>query len=405
MSKQLTWEEHQQFKRAERRSAFFQRLADVVARIEDCSVDEIMLDVSREICALLGCDRLTLYALGPTRMTIVSKIKTGMDSFRDFELPIANSSIAGYVALSRRGFNIRNVYDQEELRSHSRELRFLDTVDRRTGYRTREMLALPILHAESGELLGVLQLINNRLGGPFPELVEEGGRELCKVLALAFERRSQPEITVRTRYDQLVAQGTLSRPELELARLTARRKQLDLEDVLIDDFQVTPAQLGAAFASFFGVPYEPFRAVRAGVRLHEQARREYSLRKGWLLLDDYEGRLTVLTLDPDRLKASHILDELFPRHVQRLLVTTRREFLHTAAQLYGGKVPVEEPDDEEAMMRRVRQIVVQALAASAPELQAVVRPEHVRLLRSVASEDGRGARNAQLALRIDLKMT
>lgn len=66
---------------------------------------------------------------------------------------------------------------------------------------------------------------------------------------------------------------------------------------------------------------------------------------------------------------------------------------------------MEEPDDEEAMMRRVRQIVVQALAASAPELQAVVRPEHVRLLRSVASEDGRGARNAQLALRIDLKMT
>ncbi|GIZ50169.1 GAF domain-containing protein [Noviherbaspirillum aridicola] len=405
MSKQLTWEEHQQLKRAERRSAFFQRLAEVVERIGAASdVDEIMLEVSRDICAVCGCDRLTLYAVGPSRMTIVSKIKTGMDSYRDFELPIGTSSIAGHVAMTRRGFNIRNVYDQEELRGYSRELRFLDAVDRRTGYRTREMVAMPILHADSGELLGVLQLINNRLGGPFPDLIEEGARELCRTLALAFEQRSQPDVTVRTRFDPLVAQGALSRPELELARRTARRKQLDLEDVLIDEFQVSPAQVGAAYAEFFGVPYEPFRAVRPAVSLHEHARREYSLRDGWLLLDDYDGTLTVLTLDPERLKSARILGELFPGRTVRMLVSTRREFMQTAIQLYTGRAPAEEADAEAAVMRRVQKIVMEALGAAAPELQAVVRPEHVRLLRSEAAGEGGKTRKARLALRIDLML-
>lgn len=404
MSKQLSWEEHQQRKRAERRSSFFQRLAEVAGRIEATeNVEQIMLEVSRDICSLFGCDRLTLYAVGASRMTIRSKIKTGMASFKDFELPIGNASVAGHVALTRRGFNIGNVYDEQELRGCSRELRFLDAVDRRTGYRTREMVAMPILHGGSGELLGVLQLINNRLGGPFPALVEEGARELCKTLALAFEQHAKPEIAVRGRFDPLVVQGTLSRPELELARRTARRKQLELEDVLIDEFQVRPERLGAAYAEFFGVPYEPFRAARAGVRLHENARREFSLRSGWLLLDDYERTVTVLALDPHRLHASRVIEELFPGRTLRLLVTTRREFLQTAAQLYGGMAPAEETDVEEALTRRVHKIVMQALA-SAPELQAVVRPEHVRLLRSEAADASGKPRSAQVGVRIDLRL-
>ncbi|HEY8605628.1 MAG TPA: GAF domain-containing protein [Noviherbaspirillum sp.] len=404
MNKQVSWEEHQQLKREERRAAFFQRLEDVVRRIDATEgIDEIMLEVSRDICILFGCDRLTLYAMSASRMSIESKIKTGMDSFRDFALPIGNSSIAGHVALTRRGFNIRNVYDEQELRSYSRELRFLDTVDKRTGYRTREMVAVPIVHAATGDLLGVLQLINNRLGGPFPDLVEEGARALCKTLAIAFEQRSKPAITVRTRFDPLVVQGALSRPELELARRTARRKQLDLEDVLIDEFQVKPEQLGAAYSDFFGVPYEPFRAARAGTRLHDNAKRDYSVKNGWLLLDAFGDSITVLALDPHRLQDSRAMEELFPGYGLRLRVSTRREFLQTVAQLYGDSRQGDESDAEDALTRRIQKIVMDALGSAAPELRAVVRPEHVRLLRSEAGEGGEPGK-AQVALRIDLRL-
>ena len=43
--------------------------------------------------------------------------------------------------------NIRDVYDDAELKSHNPNLRFLQEVDKRTGYRTKQMLVAPILDA------------------------------------------------------------------------------------------------------------------------------------------------------------------------------------------------------------------------------------------------------------------
>jgi len=45
------------------------------------------------------------------------------------------------------------------------------------------------------------------------------------------------------KYQYLVDDGALSVPELELAALTAKRKKMDLEKVLADEFEVTRAQL------------------------------------------------------------------------------------------------------------------------------------------------------------------
>ena len=61
-----------------------------------------MLEVSADICQLFNADRLTIYSIGEDKQSIVSKVKTGLNSFKDLKLPIAEHSIAGYVALSRK---------------------------------------------------------------------------------------------------------------------------------------------------------------------------------------------------------------------------------------------------------------------------------------------------------------
>ena len=50
---------------------------------------------------LFNADRLTIYSIGEDKGSIVSKVKTGLNSFKDLKLPIAEQSIAGYVALSQ----------------------------------------------------------------------------------------------------------------------------------------------------------------------------------------------------------------------------------------------------------------------------------------------------------------
>src|SRR5712692_2840588 len=130
------------------------------------NIDEIMLEVSADICALVNADRLTIYSVGEDKQAIVSKVKTGLNSFKDLKLPIAEHSIAGYIALSKKTVNINDVYDDGELRGLNANLRFLQEVDKRTGYRTKQMLVAPIVEQGTSELIGVIQIINNKTGVP-----------------------------------------------------------------------------------------------------------------------------------------------------------------------------------------------------------------------------------------------
>src|ERR1039457_6173229 len=66
------------------------------------NVDEIMLEVSKDICALFNADRLTIYVVGEDNISLISKVKTGLNSFKDLKLPIAEQSLAGYRSEERR---------------------------------------------------------------------------------------------------------------------------------------------------------------------------------------------------------------------------------------------------------------------------------------------------------------
>jgi len=95
------------------RLAFQKQLQGVTNKIHATNnIDEIMLEVSADVCALFNADRLTIYSMGEDKQSIVSKVKTGLNSFKDLKLPIAEHSIAGYVALAKKTANIKDVYDE-----------------------------------------------------------------------------------------------------------------------------------------------------------------------------------------------------------------------------------------------------------------------------------------------------
>src|SRR2546423_10211753 len=126
------------------RLAFQKQLQGVTNKIHATNnIDEIMLEVSADVCALFNADRLTIYSISEDKTSIVSKVKTGLNSFKDLKLPIAEHSIAGFVAVHKKMINIRDVYDEKELKSYSPQLNFLKQVDSKTGYRTKQMLVAP----------------------------------------------------------------------------------------------------------------------------------------------------------------------------------------------------------------------------------------------------------------------
>ncbi|MBS0309596.1 MAG: GAF domain-containing protein, partial [Proteobacteria bacterium] len=326
----------------ERRLAFSRQLQTLANSIHAAAdMDGIKLGLSRELCHLFGCDRLTIYTISERKTEIESKMRLDADTIKHFRLPISDTSIVGYVALTRRAVNISDVYDDAELHAIAPNLQFLQKIDQKLHYRTREMLAVPVLHPQNGELLGALQLVNNRLGGPFAQMIEDGAKELSQTLAIAIERHSQTPAVIRTKFDPLAVLGLLSKPELELARRSARRKEIDQEDVLIDEFQVTLAALGAAYAHYFDVAYEPFRAERKRSTLLQNFRRDYIDRNAWLVLEDSPGAVVLLALDPENLRNARTAEALFPKTDITYRVTTRREFVQTVDQLFAQEVAQE----------------------------------------------------------------
>jgi type II secretory ATPase GspE/PulE/Tfp pilus assembly ATPase PilB-like protein/GAF domain-containing protein len=302
------------------------------------NVDEIMLEVSKDICALFNADRLTIYVVGEDNISLVSKVKTGLNSFKDLKLPIAEQSLAGYAAMHKKLLNIKDVYDEKELAKYSSHLRFLQEVDKRTGYRTKQMLVAPILDAVNGDLVGVMQVINNKAGVPFTVMIEEGVQELSQTMAVALrQHQRQQHTSAKTKYDYLVADAVLSAAEFELATRTARRKGIDIEEVLLDEFQVSVAALGKALSSFFGVPYEPYRGDRLKpTELLKNLRREYVESSHWLPIEENQEGLMILTTDPERIQASRVVNNIFSKSRLNYRVCSQREFKQTLDLFYGG---------------------------------------------------------------------
>jgi type II secretory ATPase GspE/PulE/Tfp pilus assembly ATPase PilB-like protein len=319
------------------RLAFFRALQGVTNKIHATqNLDEIVLELGEEITSLFNADRLTIYVISDDRKAIVSKVKTGLKSFKDIRLPLNDQSVAGYSGTHRALLNIRDVYDAAELKAISQSLRFLQEVDKRTGYRTQQMLVAPIIDERSSDLLGVIQLINHRAGTPFSLMAEEGVQGLAQTLAIAFTQRARLPSLIRSKYDALLTDAVISLPEFETATATARRKGISIEDVLVGDIGVEPAVIGKALSAFFRVPYEPFRSDRMKpLDLLRNIKREYVEEYLWLPLEETQEGIVVLALDPERVRTSNVAQNVYPKSKLAFRVTTQREFLQTMDLFFG----------------------------------------------------------------------
>jgi GAF domain-containing protein len=318
-----------------RRADFFRQLDALTARIHAArNIDEIMLGLSGDICALFDADRLTIYCLSDDKSSMVSKVKTGLASFKELKLPISAQSLAGYAALTRQALNLRDVYDEAELKSHSDELRFQQGVDRRTGYRTEQVLVAPIVGGN--EVLGVAQLINNLGGGIFPDLVVEGMRRLCDTLAAAFAQRQAAPSLERARFVSAIRESVLPRAQLEQALRQAEASGADVEDVLIDGLGMKLGVAGRALADYYGVPYLAFHPDRRmPAQLLDGFSREAVLEQQWLPVEENRNGLYVLCLDPEQARRGGSVARRFPEARPVYCVTTRREFGWMVNQCFG----------------------------------------------------------------------
>lgn len=315
---------------------FGRRLQELTNKIHATDkISQIMLDLSAEICEVFHCERLTLYVVNKEQGALVSKVKMGINSDKELVLPIDRQSIAGYVAQTRSTVRIANLEDAEELQTIDPELRFFNEVDRVTGFRSQQMLAAPLLQGLSRELVGVLQLINQRVDGRFDKVAEEGLEALTATLALALFQRIKVAAMLPKRYEALAAEGVISAAELELAHRWSQRKNKELEQVLTEDFQVPLAAIGNALAKRENLPYQARDAGwRPNPELAKKITRAMCQQQQWLPSSMEQNLLIVVTTEPENRLGKENIGRTFPYNQIRLRYTTRTEFNQMLEQYF-----------------------------------------------------------------------
>ena len=238
----------------ERELEFRKKLTGIANQINAAeSIPHILMTLKDKILELLDAERLTIYAIDTKNQELYSLQKIG-DVPKEIRVPKSFASIAGFTALARKTINIKDAYDAAELQKFHPNLRFDQRWDKQTGFRTRTVLAVPILFEKY--LLGVVQLINKRHGPAFTEQDEDGVEEIARILGIAFynqhrvTRQSKP-----SRFGILIDKGVISEKDLETAVSNARVNNVNVEKVLIDDFNVPREELGRSLSTYYSVPW------------------------------------------------------------------------------------------------------------------------------------------------------
>jgi len=331
------------------RLLFSRNLQHVANRIHATqTVDDILLDTGADILRVFNAERVQIYVVSEDGKLLHSKVRSPDGSISDFRRPIKTNSLVGVVALSQAEVNLRDATDPGELATVHADLQVASAFGIEAGESPHQVLVAPIVYrgkrSQTSELLGVAQLINTRSGEPFGAAGMEGFRELCDTLAVAIRnRRKEADLAslsarpVRSKYDALVSEGLISAEEIKLAGNSARRKGVDIEEVLQLEFQVAKRSIGNALSTFFEVPYEPFKADRPKpIELVKQIKREYAQSAQWIPIEDAGAGLVVLTTDPERIQSSRVILNIFPRATKvSYRVTTAEEFERTLDQFFG----------------------------------------------------------------------
>ncbi|HYC92921.1 MAG TPA: ATPase, T2SS/T4P/T4SS family [Thermoanaerobaculia bacterium] len=238
----------------EKELEFRKKLSSIANQINSAeSIPHILMTLKDRILELLDAERLTIYAVDTKNQELYSIQKVG-DLPKEIRVPKSFASIAGFTALARKTINIKDAYDAAELQKFHANLRFDQRWDKQTGFRTRAVLAVPILFEKY--LMGVVQLINKRHGVAFTAQDEDAAEEIGRILGIAFYNQHKVQRQTKpSRFGALVDKGIISEKDLETAAGSARVNNINIERVLIEDFNVPKEEIGRSLSQYYSAPW------------------------------------------------------------------------------------------------------------------------------------------------------
>ncbi len=301
------------------------------------NLDQILLDLHTDILGLFDAEDLTLYAFDSEKKEIFSKVPH-VDSIEEIRIPITEQSLAGFCAKYLRPVNIADAYNIAELQGTHPSLTHDTSYDKKTGFKTKQVLTYPIV-ADNKYLMGVLQLLNKKSGNRFTRKDEESVSEIAKALGIAFYnlKKVSSKKSV-SKFDLLVTNGKITQNELDNAIAEARKSiSSDLESILIEKYKVPKLDIGKSIGQFHKCPYiEYSERTLVDIELLRNLNIDYLKKNHWMPLKRDRTAIEILTDDPGDLDRVADIKRTFPGLNIRFAVSLRRDIIQFLNSATGG---------------------------------------------------------------------
>jgi type II secretory ATPase GspE/PulE/Tfp pilus assembly ATPase PilB-like protein len=298
------------------------RITDQIHAASD--LDHILLDLRKEILSIFDAEDLTIFAFDSEKKEIFSKIPH-VDSVEEIRIPITEQSLAGFCAKYLRPVSIADAYNIAELQGVHPSLLHDSSYDKRTGFKTKQVLTYPIV-ADNKYLMGVFQLLNKKSGVRFTRKDEESVAEIAKALGIAFFNLRKISKKNPTKFDRLVTSNRITQNELDQAIAESRRGVSDFEAILIEKYKVPKLEIGKSLAQFHKCPYIEYsdRTI-VDIELLKNLNVDYLKKNHWMPLKRDRTAIEILTDDPGDLDRVADIKRTFPGLNIRFAISLRRD--------------------------------------------------------------------------------
>jgi type II secretory ATPase GspE/PulE/Tfp pilus assembly ATPase PilB-like protein/putative methionine-R-sulfoxide reductase with GAF domain len=372
------------------------------------NLGEALINLKDEICELFGADRITVYVVDGVKRELVSRFKSGSE-VTEIRIPVAQTSVAGYAALKQKILNIKDVYDQQELTAIDPELQFDSSWDRRTGYRTKQILAHPIVYQKY--LMGTLELINRKSRDEFGPVEEKAIGELSKIMGVALY--NQKRIAARggrsNKYDYLLENHLLTQKELSKAHADAAQRKEPVSSVLMKDFRIPKKEIGSALEKHYKTNFIEYNAnypipgdLMTGLKV------PFMRNNIWVPLKSEDNKVVVAVDNPHDLKKIDEIKALFPGRPVMFYVSLKQDILDFIKLFTQDEKELAEIDDILSQLQVEDDEVEEAEAGVGEEDSAVVQLVNKIILDAFARnasdihiEPYPGKQNTQVRIRVD----
>lgn len=318
------------------------RLMDKINEIHSAdNLNTILLHIKDSIAALFTAQRITIYLADAKRNLLISKVLSGHE-IQQIVVPIADTSLAGFCALTGTILNIKDAYSDHELLMISSNLKFDKSWDQKSGFTTKQVLCVPMKFQRT--LIGVIQIINKGDNSPFDETDISYAVELATSLSIAIHNIYRLQVTTkiirqRSRYHYLLDKNLLDNKVIEKASSHPDVAKFGLDSVLMRECGVPRDEMAKTLSLFFGtefIQYEP-AIPPMSEELLKRVRPDRLMKEWWVPYKVENGVLSIIMDDPTDLNRQDMIKFIYPEYKRISYVGAFRDDIQSFIGLFYNK--------------------------------------------------------------------